>query len=197
MIDLKKVTHKDLEKILEIENINFPAENQASYETIESRFNIYPGLTLLQEDEKPIGYISYGLLKSSYIEGFSNKPELLIPDTELLHKNEVDELDYFAIISIAINRESRSKTINLEEKQLSYCRLLIAHALTEGRDIGLRKTSVLCESHKTISLFSKLDFKSKYNSTLQGLPLVLFVNSFDNLKIQNLIRTFEKLSIGP
>ncbi len=196
MIALQRVAHKDLEKILEIESLNFPVENQASYETIESRFNIYPGLTILLEDEKPIGYISYGLLKSSYIEGFSNKLELLIPDTELLHKNETTKPDYFAIISIAINQENRGKTINIRGEQLSYCRLLIAHALTEGRKTGLEKTSVLCESHKTISLFSKLDFETKYSSTLLGLPLVLFVSSFDNLKIQNLIKTFEESGIS-
>ena len=192
MIELKRISIDDLDTIVELEELNFASINRASRKTIEDRFHRYPGGALLLESKNPIGYVTYGPLKESYVAEFKNNPEIFISPESIREQKEINYEDYFFLISISINREFRGSFIQLGSEQISYCSLLISHVLNECKTKEYQKFGILCENKKLINLFSKLNFSRLFSREFSKLPMVLFGGNIVNQEIQSLIELYDR-----
>ncbi len=192
MVHLKKASIDDLDSIVELEKLNFRPINRASRKTIEDRFHRYPGGALLFDHESPIGYVTYGPIKESYVGNFKNNPEIFISPDVIRNSSEINYNDYFFLISLAINKSFRGSFIQVGDNRISCCKLLISHVLNECKVKKYKKFGILCENKKLISLFSKLNFTRLYDGEFSKLPLVLFESSINNQEIISLIELYDR-----
>ena len=127
-ITIEKITdERDLDQVVFLENANFSSENRASRQTIVKRFRRYPGCVLLKVNGTIIGYNSYGPIAPSFIDFFGKRPSLILPVQSIINNKKTTGDEYFASISTAINRKSRSGKISIEGRSFSYYGLFKAY----------------------------------------------------------------------